>query len=93
MAGKGTGSGASSGAGPVRRAAGAGVSYVTGSNARQTAFVLIAAILVARLLLTNQLAEFWQALTGPSRPLGTALPGKVAAASDKAARPGASAKQ
>lgn len=53
-------------------------SYVTATSGRETAIVLVVAILLARLVLTNQLQQFWSALWGQSRPLGQALPRKVA---------------
>ena len=59
------------------------LSYVKPTSARETALVLIVAIILARLLLTNQLQQFWQALWGPTKPLGSALPAKAAAGSTK----------
>ena len=63
-----------------------GVQYVRGSSSRQTAFLLIVAIFIARLALTNQLQTFWTTLWSPSKPLGSALPGRVAAESAKSAK-------
>lgn len=63
--------------GSVRGMGSRGVSYVQASAARQTAVLLIVAILLARLVLTNQLQAFWKAMWGPMKPLGSALPGKA----------------
>ncbi len=84
------GSGGTSGfGGPVgariRAANARGASYVTATSGRETAILLIFAILVARLILTNQLSQFWAALWGQSRPLGQALPKKVAASGSNTA--------
>ena len=53
------------------------LSYVRPTSARETALVLIVAIILARLLLTNQLQQFWAALWTPAKPLGSALPAKA----------------
>lgn len=63
--------------GAVKSAGARGASYIGASQGRQTAFILIVAILLARLALTNQLQTFWSTLWGQSRPLGAALPAKV----------------
>lgn len=52
-------------------------SYIRPTSSRETALVLIVAIILARLLLTNQLQQFWSALWGPTKPLGSALPAKA----------------
>ena len=61
------------------RVAQRGVSYVSASQGRQTAVILIVAILLARLLLTKQLQTFWSNVRQPMKPLGAALPGKSGA--------------
>lgn len=61
------------------RVAQRGVSYVSASQGRQTAVILIVAILLARLLLTKQLQTFWGQVWQPMKPLGAALPGKSGA--------------
>ena len=61
------------------RVAQRGVSYVSASQGRQTAVILIVAILLARLLLTKQLQTFWSNVWQPMKPLGAALPGKSGA--------------
>lgn len=76
------GSGGSRFGGAARAVGARGVQYVTASSGRQAAFLLIVAILLARLLLTDQFPAFWAALFGPARPLGQALPSKVAAGPD-----------
>lgn len=74
-------SGGERGFGNAARAAGSrGVQYVSASSARQTAVLLIVAILLARLVLTHQLQQFWGALWGPMKPLGSGLPGKTSGA-------------
>lgn len=70
-------SGASSGGGFPRRMAQRGVSYVQASQGRQTAVILIVAILLARLVLTKQLQTFWGQVWQPMKPLGAGLPGKA----------------
>ena len=58
------------------RVAQRGVSYVNASQGRQTAVILIVAILLARLVLTKQLQTFWGQVWQPMKPLGAGLPGK-----------------
>ena len=53
-----------------------GVSYVSASQGRQTAVILIVAILLARLVLTKQVQTFWGQVWQPMKPLGAGLPGK-----------------
>ena len=77
MAGSSSGFGGAAGAAVRARHAQAS-SFVRPTSARETALVLIVAIILARLLLTNQLQQFWAALWGPTKPLGSALPAKAA---------------
>lgn len=63
------------------RVAQRGVSYVQASQGRQTAVILIVAILLARLVLTQQLQTFWGQVWQPMKPLGAGLPGKSGQAS------------
>lgn len=79
MASGSNGGGGSGGGGFVRNVGSRGVQYVQASQGRQTAVLLIVAILLARLLLTKQLQAFWGTLWGPTKPLGQALPTKAAA--------------
>lgn len=65
----------------IRARAARGASYVTATSGRETAILLIIAILLARLVLTQQLQGLWAAVWGQSRPLGQGLPMKVAAGS------------
>ena len=65
----------------ARRVAQRGVSYVQASQGRQTAVILIVAILLARLVLTQQLQTFWGQVWQPMKPLGAGLPGKSGQAS------------
>ena len=82
MAGSSSGFGGNAGA-AVRAGHARTTSFVKPTSSRETALVLIVAIILARLLLTNQLPAFWQALWGPTKPLGSALPAKAAAGSTK----------
>ena len=84
MAGKTGGSPSGGGFGGAVKSVGSrGASYITASQGRQTAFLLIMAIFLARLALTHQLQAFWAAMWGQSRPLGAALPKNVATANSK----------
>ena len=67
------------------RVAQRGVSYVSASQGRQTAVILIVAILLARLVLTKQLQTFWGQVWQPMKPLGAGLPGKASQSSSKKA--------